>query len=97
MKQRISVFLNDKERKPILKIIKEAIVFWFVKKELPFFYFGKFLYRKNVTNYTDYLSSKEVDEITLSKKMHQYQYASILRNKLSFAVYMEYNLSLIHI
>ena len=82
LKKRISAFVNDEnEKKGIFRIIKESIIFWIIKKEFPFFYFGKFLYRKDVGNYKHYLSSKEVDKITLSKKLHFYQYASILRNK----------------
>lgn len=89
LQKRISILLKDKNRKNILQICKECLVFWWFKKEPPFFYFGKFLYRKEITNYKDYLSSKEVDKITLSKKLHSFQYASLLRNKLAFALYME--------
>jgi len=89
LKQRFSVFITDKNRKSLLIILKEALHFWIVKKEIPYFYFGKFLYRKDVTNYVDYLGSKEVDRITLSNKLHKFQYSSTLRNKLSFALYME--------
>ncbi|MCK8520568.1 hypothetical protein M0D21_03250 [Aquimarina sp. D1M17] len=91
LKKRISVFWKDENRKGIFQIIWEVVIFWFVKGELPYFYFGKFLYRKDVINYKDYLSSKEVDSITLSKNLHHYQYASLLRNKLAFALYMERN------
>ncbi|MHA7057996.1 sugar-transfer associated ATP-grasp domain-containing protein [Aquimarina sp. M1] len=91
LKKRMSVILIDENRKSLLKIIKESLLFWIIKKEIPYFYFGKFLYRKEVKNYKDYLSSKEVDKITLSKNLHKFQYSSILRNKLSFALYMEEN------
>ncbi|KAA1246446.1 sugar-transfer associated ATP-grasp domain-containing protein [Aquimarina sp. RZ0] len=89
--KRISVFIKDKNRKSLFRICKEAFIFWIVKKEKPYFYFGKFLYRKNILNYTDYLSNKEVHKITFSKNLHKYQFASLLRNKLSFAIYMEQN------
>lgn len=91
LRKRLLVFLKDKNRKGLLQIIRETIVFWVVKKEVPYFYFGKFLYRKDITNYKDYLSSKEIDKITLSKNLHHFQYASILRNKLAFSFYMESN------
>ena len=91
LKKRISIIIRDKNRKGFFKIFKEIIHFWIIKKEVPYFYFGKFLYRKEISNYCDYLSSKEVDRITLSKNLHKYQYSSILRNKLSFALYMEEN------
>lgn len=91
LRKRASVFLNDKNKKGFFLILKEAVLFWIVKKEFPYFYFGKFLYRKGIHNYKDYLSSKEVDTITLSKNFHQYQYTSLLRNKLAFANYIEQN------
>ncbi len=91
LKKRFSVFLKDENKKGSFQIVKEAIIFWVAKREFPYFYFGKFLYRKDVTNYKDYLSSKEVDKITLSKNLHHFQYASLLRNKLAFAFYMEEN------
>ncbi|WP_438712202.1 sugar-transfer associated ATP-grasp domain-containing protein [Aquimarina muelleri] len=91
LKKRLSVFLKDENRKELFLIIKEAVVFWVVKRELPYFYFGKFLYRKDIENYKDYLSSKEIDKITLSKNLHHFQYASLLRNKLAFSFYIENN------
>ncbi|WP_103865532.1 sugar-transfer associated ATP-grasp domain-containing protein [Aquimarina sp. I32.4] len=91
LKKRFTVFFNDKDRKGFFQIFKEAIIFWVIKQELPYFYFGKFLYRKDVKNYKDYLSSKEIDKITLSKNLHNFQYASLLRNKLAFSYYMENN------
>ncbi|WP_050858521.1 sugar-transfer associated ATP-grasp domain-containing protein [Aquimarina agarilytica] len=91
LKKRLLVITNDTNRKGIIQIIKEAIIFGIKKKEFPYFYFGKFLYRKNSNNYLDYLSSAEVDKITLSKKLHHFQYASLLRNKLAFSLFMEKN------
>ncbi|SHI35761.1 sugar-transfer associated ATP-grasp domain-containing protein [Aquimarina spongiae] len=91
LKKRLDVFFKDPERKSFFRIFREAIGFWMAKKEFPYFYFGKFLYRKDVKNYKDYLSSKEVDNITLSKKLHRPQYATLLRNKLAFALFMEKN------
>ncbi len=91
LKNRILIVLNDDNKKGSFQILREAINFWRVKGEFPYFYFGKFLYRKEVKNYKHYLSSKEVDKITLSKNLHKPQYASLLRNKLAFALYMERN------
>ena len=89
--RRLKVVFNDPNRKGWVRIIKEAVDFSLTKKELPYFYLGKFLYRKGIKNYKDYLSSKEVDKITLSKKLHHPAYASILRNKLFFAFFTEAN------
>ena len=89
--KRLKVVFNDPNRKGWIRIIREAFDFSLTKKEQPYFYFGKFLYRKEIENYNDYLSSKEVDKITLSKKLHHPAYASILRNKLFFALCTEDN------
>ncbi len=91
LKKRLSVIIHDSNRKGIGQIIKEALIFGIKKKEFPYFYFGKFLYRVENTNYLDYLSSAEVDKITLSKKLHHFQYASLLRNKLAFSLFMKQN------
>ncbi len=87
--KRFNVVLRDENRKKWNLILKEAIIFWIVKRELPYFYFGKFLYRKEIENYKEYLSGKEVDKITLSKTLHNEKYAALLRDKLSFALYMK--------
>ncbi len=91
LKNRIAIVISDDDKKGGFQILREAINFWIVKGEFPYFYFGKFLYRKEVKNYKEYLSSKEVDKITLSKNLHHFQYASLLRNKLAFALHMERN------
>ncbi len=90
-KERTLTILADTNRKGAFQILKELIAFGVVKKEMPYFYFAKFLYRKEITNYKDYLSRKQVDLISFSKNLHHFQYASILRNKLAFAFYMEKN------
>ena len=54
------------------KMLKEVLVLWRLKKEFPFYYF-KYQYRPHVTNYKDYLSTKEVVKIGLSKKLHNSQ------------------------
>jgi len=84
------VFLNDRNRKNWSTIIRESLQFWWVKREFPFFYFGKFLYRTDVKNPTRYLSSKEANKITTSNNFNRYQYTSLLRNKLAFAYHMEH-------
>jgi hypothetical protein len=87
--ERIPIFLKDKNRKSLLRIGYEALDFWRLKKEIPFYYFGKSLYRKKIHNYRDYLGSKEIDLITFSKKLHLPNYTVFLRNKLAFAKLME--------
>ena len=64
-------------------------VLTFKKGELPLYYGGKFLYRTDAENYTDYLSMKEANKIAFSKKYHQPEYISLLKNKLAFSFYCE--------
>lgn len=85
----LKVLLNDKNKKSYAKIIYEAIKFGFIKREIPRSYFMKFLFKKEIKNPYDYLSSKEIDRITQSKKLHQFQYSSLLQNKLAFANLLE--------
>ena len=85
---RIKVFIKDPNKKSFLKIIKEVFVLIKTKREIPFYYF-KYLYRKDVKNYLDYLSTGEVNAIGTSKLLHKPAYKSILENKLFFALLCE--------
>lgn len=82
---RIKVFIKDPNKKSFFKIIKEVFVLIKTKKEFPFYYF-KYLYKKDVKNYLDYLSTGEVNAIGKSKQLHNPAYRSILDNKLFFAL-----------
>lgn len=85
---RIKVFIKDPNKKNVFKIIKELFVLFFVKKEIPFYYF-KYIYKKNVENYLDYLSTKEVVKMGYSRILHKAEYNSIIENKLCFSLFME--------
>tara|TARA_B100000809_G_scaffold194433_1_gene193637 strand:- start:384 stop:1439 length:1056 start_codon:yes stop_codon:yes gene_type:complete len=85
---RIKVFLKDPNKKPFLKIIKEFIVLAFIKKEIPFYYF-KFLYKKKITNYLDYVGLKEQQLITTHHTLNNPQYIGLLDDKLFFAFFSE--------
>ncbi len=89
IKNGINIFLKDKNRKPLFRIFKESMTAWWVKKQIPYFYFALFLYRKGIDNPNDYLSSKQVDSIIDSKRLHRFSCASLLRNKLAFAYHMK--------
>ncbi len=85
---RIRVFIKDRNKKSFLKIIREIFILLITKKEIPFYYF-KFLYRKDVKNYLDYLSTKEVVAIGSSQTLHKPEYKSLFNNKLIFALFCE--------
>lgn len=82
---RIKVFIKDPNKKSFFKIIKEVFVLIKTKKEIPFYYF-KYLYKKDVKNYLDYLSTGEVNAIGSSTLLHNPAYRSLLDNKLFFAL-----------
>lgn len=85
---RIKVFFKDPNKKGFFKMVKEVLVLWYLKKEFPFYYF-KYVYRKRITNYKDYLSTKELVEIGSRKELHKPEYKYILDNKLFFALFFE--------
>ncbi|WP_158849947.1 sugar-transfer associated ATP-grasp domain-containing protein [Algibacter sp. L1A34] len=68
----------------MLQVVKECILYGIDKQMLPTDYFRKYLYRKDVINYKNYLSLKEFYQIIGSRKMVFPEVTSILANKLSF-------------
>ena len=90
----LMIFFKDSDKKNFLIIMKEIIYFTYIKKSLPTDYFRKFLYRKDVLDYTAYLSIKEHYSIIKSPKMVFPEVSQILKNKLSFhLICMEQNLA----
>lgn len=60
----------------------------FLKREIPFYYF-KFLYRKGVNNYRDYLSTGETRRIKHSKNFQKEAFEALSKNKLFFYLYCQ--------
>ncbi len=87
--KRVRVFLEDKEKKSYSKIFKEVLQLWYFNKHFPLYYFGRFLYRKDIPNYKDYLSLKQYYRIIKSKKLNKVEFTNILANKLAFALFCE--------
>ena len=85
---RIKVFLKNPEKKRIAKMVKEVLILMFNKKEIPFYYF-KYLYRKDVVNYLDYLSLGEQRKIQFHKALHNPEYVTLINNKLYFHLLSE--------
>jgi len=82
---RFKVFLQDKNKKNIFKIIKEVLILTYKKREIPFYYF-KYLYKDGVSNYLDYLSLKEQRLLKTHPELHRKDLVNILDNKLEFAL-----------
>lgn len=90
--RQFKVIRDDKsEKKNLFEIIRELIGASIKKREIAYYYAGKYLYRKENTNYQDYLSSGEFMKMYNSKELHRYEHVSILKNKLSFALLAEKN------
>lgn len=86
----LKVFLKDKRKKAYPKIIKEFLTLWMSKKELPLYYF-KYLYRSDIANINDYLSTKEAGIIQKSPLLHRKEYMAIMSNKLVFSLFCKQN------
>ncbi|MGB3775165.1 MAG: sugar-transfer associated ATP-grasp domain-containing protein [Leeuwenhoekiella sp.] len=91
IKQFKVIFTDKNEKKNIFRIIKEFISASIKKREIAYHYPAKYLYRKEITNYQDYLSFGEFMKMYNSKELHRYEHVSILKNKLSFALLVEKN------
>lgn len=90
--KQIKLILKDENpKKGLFTIVREIVSLSFQKKEPALYYGGKYLYRKNTGNVRDYLSQREFYDLSFSKKLHNFETSSLLRNKLSFALFCESN------
>ncbi len=69
-------------------MIKEVVILMIKKREIPFYYF-KYLYRKEATNYLDYVSFKEQLLLVDHRALHNPDYVALTNNKLYFALFCE--------
>lgn len=84
-KQKLLFFLKDKNKKNWFQIIKEFTNLVISKKELPYYYITNLLYRKNVSNYKDYISLKENNRLLAWSYSHAEEDQIVLaENKLLF-------------
>lgn len=81
---KFKTFLKDPDKKPYYKIFCEALRAGIEEKELPRHYFSKLLYRKDVSNYLDYVGSFRGVKIVKSLNKEDDSAADILTNKLFF-------------
>ncbi len=83
--------LRDKNKKKWLQIIKEFATLGISRKELPLNYISHLMYRKNVTNYNDYLSLKENNRLLQWSYSHAKEQIVLLENKLLFEEFLVKN------
>lgn len=84
MLKKTRAFLKDKNKKNIFRIIKEVIIITLRLRCIPTHYLTSFLYRKNIENYLDYLSMKEMLAVHSSSHIHTPEGFQVLDNKLLF-------------
>ena len=70
MLKKSKAVLKDKNKKNIFRIIKEIIIITLRLRCIPTHYFTCFVYRKNVENYLDHLSQKEILGVHSSSNIH---------------------------
>jgi hypothetical protein len=87
IKNKLKVIYNEKNKKPLLRIIIELIWTAIKIKSIPRHYFLNCLYRKGIDDYLDYLTKKE--NLKIHDVIHIENKKQILDNKLFFQKYFE--------
>jgi len=87
---RLRMIINDSsKKKKALQISKEISSSIFSDPKMPIYYASKFLYRTDSGDFKNYLSLKEEIQVRFSKNLHTIAYHTLLKNKLSSALYFE--------
>ena len=87
--KRILFILNDKNKKNFWTIISEVIRLFWLKREFPLYYFGRFFYKKGMPFPKDYMNLREYNSIIYSEKLMRQSTTDLLNNKISFALFGE--------
>ncbi len=83
-KEILLAFFKDKHKKNWFQIIKETASLYFLEKRVPVHYITNLLYRKNISNYKDYLSLKENEKLLEWSYAHAREQIVLAENKLLF-------------
>ena len=83
-KQILLLFLRDKHKKNWFQIIREFTTLYISQKRLPVNYITNLLYRKNVSNYNDYISLKENEKLISWSHSHAKEQIVLVENKFLF-------------
>lgn len=83
-KEILLFFFRDNHKKKWFQIIKEFTTLFFSHRELPLNYITHLIYRKNVSNYKDYLSIAEYKKILSWSDSHAKEQIELVKNKLLF-------------
>ncbi len=88
------VFIKDKDKKNPVKITRELLFLSRSKKEIPLYYFAKYLYRTDITDVAAFLSNKETRKLRALTTIMGPEYKELVRNKYNFAAYLlKHNIS----
>lgn len=79
-------FLKDPDRKSILRILFEMTVLFFKYREIPIHYFSRYLFKKDIKNYKDYLPNKFFDT-RIKPVFNDSSVKEVLDNKLYFDMF----------
>lgn len=86
----LKIVLKDKhKKKSLLKIARELSVLAIAKKEIPYFYGAKYLYRDDGADYKYFISAREEEMVRFSPGLHTLEYTTLLKNKLASALYFK--------
>jgi hypothetical protein len=75
-------FLRDPERKPLLKVLYELLALSFLYREIPVHYFSRYIFKKEITNYKDFIPNHLTGKISV--RINDHKVKEVLDNKLMF-------------
>jgi hypothetical protein len=85
--------LKDPDRKPLYQIFSECLYLLFTYREMPVHYISRYLFKKQVTNYKDYIPNKLLGKIPTH--FNDQKIKEVLDNKLYFDLfYRQFNIPL---
>ena len=87
MNDKLKIFFDDKNRKPLFQILIELFFTGIKIRGIPSHYFSHFLYRRETGNFLDYLGKNEI--LKIHQYIHDKNTMQILDNKLFFHKYFE--------
>lgn len=85
--------LKDPDRKPLYQIFSECLYLLFTSREMPVHYISRYLFKKQVTNFKDYIPNKMLGKIPTH--FNDQKAKEVLDNKLYFDLFFtQFNISL---
>lgn len=85
--KRFNFFLKDSNKKSIISITRDILSLWILKKEFPFHYFGRFLYRKGASDPKNFMTQKQYNKLVthvINVNISNPENSKLLDNKLLF-------------